>query len=341
MNETTPVRSLTLVEQIALCQQMARLNQATLPLLDQLAVIGQGGDHRLGEASKIVRHRLLEGKSLTDALVTESCTDSRILAACLDAGLSSQRLDEALQHWTSFQLANQRASLNLRSAMIYPACLVLAAILSVSFGAWTLIPEIISTYEMFDANVPSWMSWGLSIRQRFHWFLIVMSLCCVSPVAIWLWNRRRLDPYGVPQSRSTRLRLQALATQIAKIQLDAQRPLPEILPRCAAAMGMDSNTCQKAFKNLRLHQPLGSLPLETTMILASVYCGIIRADQAAKHCQQISLHQLEMAELREQRETRWLPMLVAIAVGTVTLITYGLLIYAPWAQLMTRIGKTD
>jgi hypothetical protein len=47
------------------------------------------------------------------------------------------------------------------------------------------------------------------------------------------------------------------------------------------------------------------------------------------------------AEAAALRESRWLPMLVALIILVITLAAYCLLVYLPWIQLMYRIGQPE
>lgn len=333
---------LTLRQQILLCQQIARLARAKLPLQDRLSesVGVQGLPSEISQASQHVCDRLMQGKSLKDALVSDDSADSRILSACLEVGQSSNCLDQALENWTSIHLANDRAKKSLQTAMVYPVALIVIAWIAVGWTAWQLIPEIRSAYLQYEAMPPTWLKWIFVARDHFAWTVMSLVLMVTIPLFYWHWNRGRVDLFGVPRTAAKRLRLQALATRLAGLQLLAERPLSESLPLCLAAMGTAEPECQKSFQNLRLHRTLASMPLETTMVLASLHSGIVSRDQAAEHCNQISHRLTEQADQHDQRDTRWLPVLIALLVGGLTLATYGLLVYVPWIGLMLRIGSS-
>ncbi len=329
--------SLTLQQQVALCQQIARITQAKLPLADQLDAMVELSGPEIAQASQQVRQSLLEGKSLTDALVKDDSPDSRILSACLSVGQSSNCLDKTLEHWTSMHIANRRSCLALRAAMLYPSALILIALIAVGWTAWSLIPEIEKTYQQFEIQEPIWLSWIFATRQHFGWLIAGMILLMAAPLLYWQWRRSRTDQHGVPRSSAKRFRLQALASRLASLQVAADQPLSEALPLCAAALGTPREESQKAFQELRLHRPLGAMPVETTMVLASLHCGIITSDQAVVHCDQIGQFLDQQAELLDQQECRWLPVLVALVVAALTLIVYGLLVYLPWVALLTKV----
>ena len=336
------VEKLTLKQQILLCQQIARLTRTNLPLQEQLAQASsvQGSPSEVLQASQHVQGRLMRGMSLKDALVNDDSTDSRILSACLEVGQASNCLDHALESWTSMHIAGDRARKSLQTAMLYPLALIAISWIAVGWTAWNLIPEIRAAYMQYHTQPPVWLKLIFLARDHFMWTVLVSMVMVFGPLLYWRWIRVRVDEYGVPRTSAMRFRLQSLATQLAGLQLKAERPLSESLPLCLAAMGTVKQKCQEAFQNLRLHRSLASMPPETTMVLASLHCGIISRDQAAEHCLQISLRLSEQADLHDQLDSRWLPVLTALLVGGVTLATYGLLVYVPWVYLMVRIGST-
>jgi type II secretory pathway component PulF len=331
-------RKLTLHQQVALCQHIAQLVRAKLPLVDQMLPVGQGQSSAAYQAGLSVQNSLNQGKSLQAALVQDGSTDSRILSACLEVGQASNCLDQTLESWVAMHLANLRAQSALRTALIYPSLLIVIAFVAIGWTAWYLIPEIQSAYVQYNAQPPFWLRAVFWLRDNYGLTALVSCVLVAAPLLYWRRRLTRLDRYGVPKYSARRFRLQSLATELAGLQLVAGRPLAESLPLCLSAMGSHEDQSEKAFQNLRLHRTLASMPIETTMVLASLHCGIVTRDQAVAHCRQISHRLNEQANLTDSQECRWMPVLVALIIGAVTLLTYGLLVYLPWISLMTRIG---
>lgn len=330
---------LSLEQQIALCQQIARLTHSKLPLEAHLQDIAKSESGALAQSAATVEQQLVQGKRLVDALAAEDTRDSRILAACIEAGQSCNRLDKTLEEWTSMHIANAQSAKRLRSVMVYPVLLILILLISIGLTSWHLIPEIRDTYELFDRNLPAWLEWLVWTRSHFAWMISLMILMTVSPLLIWLRRRFIRDSHGVPKQRVKRMRLQALATRLAHVQLMSSRPLSEILPRCMQAMGLPKSESELAFKRLQEQGPLVPLPAETSMLLGAIYGGVINREKAMELLDQIGKQLSFRADVESLRESRWLPMLVAIVVCVVVLISYLLLIYLPWVELLRQIVK--
>lgn len=333
-------QKISLQQQITLCRHIAKLVQAKLPLLDHIAQFTDETRSDISQAGQRLHDKLAQGMSLTDSLIDDNSTDSRILKACLRVGQSCNCLDLALESWTALHISNHRFKKSLLTAMIYPVALVAISLISVGWTAWHLVPEIQSAYLQYNSQPPVWLRWIFVAREYFHWTSVVLVLAVTAPLAYWFHSRQRLDPFGVPENRSKRLRLQSLATQLAGWQIAADRPLSETLPLCLTAMGTSEDRSQTGFEDLRMHRPVAAMPIETTMVLASLHCGIIDQSQAVDHCQKISQRLSEQAELQDQQECRWLPIYVALVVGAVTLCSYCLLVYLPWIRLMTQVADS-
>ena len=78
-------------------------------------------------------------------------------------------------------------------------------------------------------------------------------------------------------------------------------------------------------------------PFETSLLLASLHAGIVSPAEAERDLLCVAQHLHERAEALAARATRWLPMLVALSVGFLTILTYVFLIYLPWILLLQRV----
>ncbi|MFO0942230.1 MAG: type II secretion system F family protein [Pirellulales bacterium] len=334
---TTSTAKLTLDQQIAVCVQIAQIAGTKLPIEQQLAQLAELNGGKLSDSASIVQQRLLQGRSLSDSLKGTDSNQSRILAACVEAGQVSNRLDNALQHWTAMHIANAQSSKRLGAAMVYPSMLIAILLLSIGFTAWHLIPEIHATYQQFEMSLPQWLSLLVWTRQHFFALMSLITIATILPLAGWFLRRFRKDSFGLPKLAAPRLRLQALATSLSQMQLAASRPISESLPRSMSAMGLSQELADSAFNNLQKQQALHPLPTETSLLLSSLYAGVIDQAKAVELLGRISTQLNFQADAMSLRESRWLPMMVSIVVCIVTVATYVLLVYLPWVELLLRI----
>lgn len=322
---------------VEVCQLVARLVKAKLPLSSQLARIANDTHPATAALAEDVEQRLAAGQSLTNALAADNAPQSRILAACIEAGERSGRLDEALQDWFGMHLANWKSNRALRAALLYPSALILIALISFALAIWHLVPQYEANFALFHQELPSWLRWVGWCREHFLVTVLVMVCGACTPPLVWLWTRRGLDPAGLPREPTRRNRQQALAIQIARRLLDAQVPLKTTSELAVQVAGGGPTACQNAFSALQNQQVARPLTVETSLILASLHAGTLTSSEACDHLLELSDHYLDVAEMTAGRHARWIPMLVALTVGLLTVTVYVGLVYLPWIWLMRMV----
>ena len=161
----TPTPPLNIEQQILLCHQVAQLVRAKLPLIGELSRTARQLAPHIASPALEVEQQLASGKSLSMALAGDSSRNSQILSACIEAGERANVLDKTLQLWASMHIDNARSSKDLRTAMIYPALLIVVTLVSLSFVIWKIIPDYRSTYELFSHDMPSWLEAIVTVRE--------------------------------------------------------------------------------------------------------------------------------------------------------------------------------
>jgi type II secretory pathway component PulF len=328
-------------QQILLCQQVAKLARAKLPLMGELVRATQGLAPALTGAAQAVEEQIASGKSLADVLANDKSRNSQILSACIEAGERSDALDRTLECWSEMHIANAKSSKAMRTAMVYPILLIIVTMLSLGYVIWKLIPEYRATYVLFSREMPDWLSMIVRIREQLGPLLILLLALMVLPLAVWFWRRRTFSADRMPREPAQRLRLQALATELTAHMLTASVPLTEVVRLSAKAMYAKDQLVEQAFELLKNQRLLAPLPRETSMLLASLHAGLIGKDEAATHLHAVAHHLQQSAEIIAIRNARWIPMLVALVVGLLTILTYVFLVYLPWIALMTKIVSPD
>lgn len=326
--------SLTRAQQLALCQQVARLVRLRLPLSGGLGPAMEGGS---SASAHEVEERLRQGQSLTQILASDDSARSRSLSACIAIGEKCNQLDWTLDLWLQAQLSLARASKAMQTAMIYPLLLILVSFVSLGLLIWNLVPEYRATYALFNAELPNWLAAVWWLRQHF-WLLMVVWVALVIAPLVWrFWNYHSFNRDGLPRVPFKRLRLQALSTELLQVGITNGLPLEEIIPLAVRASGANPAAADQAFRRVQQQLPVSPLARENSLLLASLHCGLLSPDETAKHLGEIAGHLERQAETVAARAVRWLPMLVAILVGGVTILSYVFLIYLPWILLLQQI----
>ena len=250
---------LTLAQQLAVCQQVARLVRAKLPISGELARLANDASRTTADSARAVDPRLASGQSLAQALASDDSRRSRVLSACIAVGEQSGKVDQALESWTAMHLAASRCKQSLRTAMIYPSLLIIITLLSLSYIVWLLIPEYRTTYALFSAELPGWLELLVLVRERLGLLTVGLLILGLLPVAIWYLRRTGFDRYGLPRETANRLRCQALSTELATIGISSGMPLNQLLPLSVLACSGNQLAADESFAWLQQQQPVPPL----------------------------------------------------------------------------------
>ncbi len=329
----------TPAQQLAICQQVAQLVRAKLPIAGELSRVVRDASSSLAASAEQVDDRVSKGQSLADALAGDGSRSSRSLAACITAGETCGQLDRTLELWTEMHVANSRSAQAMRSALLYPVLLILVTILSLGSVIWQLIPQYETTYASFHQQLPDWLAAIVWIREQVGVFLLVLVVISILPLLLWYVRRQGYDAHDRPRDPVRRLRGQGLAAEIAALMLRHQRPLNETVTTAAQVAGGKPDDVQQAFERLQRQQPIAALARESTMLLSSLHVGALTPDATCDGLAGVADVLKQAAESSSARQERWIPMIVALSVGALTVLTYVLLIYLPWIWLMRKIAE--
>ncbi|MEO8269780.1 MAG: type II secretion system F family protein [Aureliella sp.] len=332
---------LTLGEQLAVCQQVAQLVRSKLPLAGELARSAKQATSSAAQAARSVDEQLMAGKSLSEALAGEPSRNSRVLAACIEVGEQSGFLAQTLEAWSEHHLACSRYARTLRGALLYPVLLIIVMLCSIGFVVWRLIPEYQLTYAQFDAQLPTWLNALIAIHEQMGWLLGGLVIASVVPLFCWAGRRRSFDSWGQPRERAARMQTQALATELLQIGVSAGVPLSRLIPCSVQASGGQRSMGEQVLDCLQQQQPIQQLCRETSLLVASLHGGLISAPETVEHLGEVAHFLRQQADDSAASAARWLPMLVALVVGGLTLLTYVCLIYLPWILLLQKIATPD
>ncbi len=102
-----------------------------------------------------VRDKVRSGNSLAAALATEPRSFSKLYIGLVRAGEAGGTLPATLDRLAMLLERERSLSANLRSAMIYPALLVLAAIGSIALLLDYVLPQFVPIFEQSGAELPA------------------------------------------------------------------------------------------------------------------------------------------------------------------------------------------
>lgn len=338
--QTSPAA--TLAEKLAVCEQVAKLVRARLPIGKELRQSLSSSNTPTRKLAEQIEQDVQSGKKWSDTLVAGRDRESRVLAACIEAGESSDRLAESLQAWTAMHIANSKAKQNFRSALLYPFLLVLLMVIALTMVAWSLIPEYRETYRLFNQNLPRWLEAIVVVGESPLLLTLFLVLFVSVPLAILYWMRRRRGLSRANRDKHAKsLRQQALATHLAALLAGSKVALEKITHLSLRTLGATDEESQLGWQQVQQKQTPSLMPKETSLILGSAHAGLLSPEESAQHLKEVSQNLQQSAEQLDDAHRRWFPMLIALLVGSATILSYVFLIFLPWIWLLETISLPE
>jgi general secretion pathway protein F len=290
-----------------------------------------------------VRDKVRSGGSLAAALAAEPRSFSKLYIGMVRAGEAGGTLAATLDRLAALLERERSLAANLRSAMIYPALLVAAAIGSIFFLLDYVLPQFTPIFEQSGAQLPVatrvLMTTGAVVGAATPWFFAVAALLALvarrllaTPAYRIRFDRMLL---AVPvvggliretlAARLTRTLGNLLENGVALIP--ALAIARDALGNLAAAEAVDA-AALRAKSGAGLSRPLaaaGIFPARTIQLL-----------QLGEEAAQLAAMSLKAADIHEERARLMTERLVALAVPMIT-IAMGLAVAGIISALLTAM----
>ncbi|HEV7700220.1 MAG TPA: type II secretion system F family protein [Pyrinomonadaceae bacterium] len=173
-------------------QQLSALLRAGIPVLQAIGLLKtRSGSANLRVVLTDVEEKIKNGIPLSEAFEAQGIFP-RIYTASILAGERSGALDDVLARFVTYLKRSVGVSRKLRGALAYPAFLLLAALLMVSFLTLYIVPRMSDLFKSLSANktlptitlVVLWFS--NAIAGNIVWLL---PLLIALGLAIFVWLR--------------------------------------------------------------------------------------------------------------------------------------------------------
>ncbi|MDP3703035.1 MAG: type II secretion system F family protein [Candidatus Omnitrophota bacterium] len=146
---------ITVDDQVLLCEQLATLVQAGVPILRSLAVVSaQVESRRLFQALEAVSHDVEGGLSLHAALAKHPAVFSKLWLSLVETGEASGHLAESLQHLSRHFEAARHLQNAVKTALTYPVFLMAMAIAVLGIFVYWLIPKFTGMFTQMNIELP-------------------------------------------------------------------------------------------------------------------------------------------------------------------------------------------
>ena len=199
-------------------RSLSTLLQAGLPLDRALAILISLADNEpMKELLGNIRDRVKEGATLADAMEEQGSAFSRFYISLLRAGESGGALEVVMQRLADHLESAKEMRSSLTSALIYPAILVVVALLSIFILLGYVVPQFTQMFDGMGEALP--MSTRITIAvgeslQAWGWILIVLVAG-----AFWYLRQQLSQPASAYKWHAALLRMPLMGEIVVKMEV--------------------------------------------------------------------------------------------------------------------------
>ena len=175
-------KKVKLYDLVVMSRQMASLVRAGVTVVEGLDVVADQSDNpTLAEALQKVRLDILAGDSMAQAMGKHPKVFNELYVALVEAGEAGGMLEETLE--VAADQFDKQATLReqVKSALLYPVIVVVAAVLVVVFMLVFIVPVFKKVYDQFDAVLPGITRMLISMSDVVvdYWYYVVAGAAAV------------------------------------------------------------------------------------------------------------------------------------------------------------------
>ena len=169
-------------------RQLAVLLRSGVPLVGALSALIDQVDHpELKTAFTDTRNQVNEGATLADALKAHPRIFPSLYVNMVAAGEASGTLEEVLSRLAEFLDEQTRLQSKVRSALAYPAVMVVVVALILALMMYVVVPKVTAIFDNFNQTLPWYTSLLIFVSDAFieYWWVLVGLLAIA-----FYWFRR-------------------------------------------------------------------------------------------------------------------------------------------------------
>lgn len=172
--------------------QLAAIAESGIPLIAGLKAVAEQTSHlELRAAIARIAGRIEGGRTLADSMDAEPAFFPPIFIKTIAAGETAGKIPEVLNSLAHYQEQEAETRAQIRSAMTYPALVVIALVFAIAFMLVFVVPQFAVMFEKFQGQLPLptrlLMATSKAITQ--HYFVVIAGLVAAG------YTMRRLFAY--------------------------------------------------------------------------------------------------------------------------------------------------
>ena len=334
-----------------LTYQFSVLMDARIPIADGLRSIAEQESGRLQEVVRDVASQIESGYSVTDALIQHRSVFGDVYIETVRAAEVSGNMVKVLGRLAEMLERQSESNKNIKGALIYPICVLVAMVLGASFLMIFVIPKFTSMYASrgIDLPLPTQLLMSLSVALRSYWPLVLGVVVGVAYLVRKAWSRqttrRKMDRWlhKVPFLRDV---LKGLAmsrfSHVLGTSLQSGLGLIEALEMAAGASGrpMLQNDVEKMTEQVKQGSKLADVMLACAYMPGFARRMIAAGEETAemsRMCEIVARHyDREVEHLTKSLPTVLEPILIVGLAGIFLVI--ALAIFLPMWDVGNLMG---
>jgi general secretion pathway protein F len=290
-----------------------------------------------------VRDKVRSGSSLAAALAGEPRSFSRLYVGLVRAGEAGGTLPATLERLATLLERERSLSANLRSAMIYPALLIVAAVGSIVLLLDYVLPQFTPIFEQAGAELPPatrmLMTMGTVVGAMMPW--LVVGLLAGGLIARQLLARPayrlKVDRLLLHVPIVGGLMRETLAARLTRTLGSLLQNGVPLIPALGIAKDALGNLAAAAAVEAAAAGAKGGAGLARPLAAAGLFpARTIHLLQLGEEAAQLSSMALKAAEIHDEQARLMVQRLVALAVPMIT-IAMGLAVAGIVSALLTAM----
>ena len=290
-----------------------------------------------------VRDKVRSGSSLAAALAAEPRSFSRLYVGLVRAGEAGGTLPATLDRLATLLERERSLSANLRSAMIYPALLIFAAIGSIMLLLDYVLPQFAPIFEQAGAQLPAatraLMTLGAMAGAGTPWLLLIFLAggLVIRQLLARPGYRLRVDRWLLRLPIVGGLLRETLAARLTRTLGSLLQNGVPLIPALGIAKDALGNLAAAAAVEAAALGAKGGAGLARPLAAAGLFpARTIHLLQLGEEAAQLSSMALKAADIHDEQARLMMQRLVALAVPLIT-IAMGLAVAGIVSALLTAM----